>query len=72
MFGFSKKDPLEANYRPPLVGLGVAAGFDQMNIRTNAIIRNFAYPTNTLTTNGLRGGAFFTELKLQETQILCF
>ena len=46
VFSFSKKDPLEANYRPPLVGLGVAAGFDQMNIRTNAIINNFAYPTN--------------------------
>ncbi len=46
VFGFSKKDPLEANYRPPLVGLGVAAGFDQMNVRTNVVIGSFAYPTN--------------------------
>jgi hypothetical protein len=60
------------DYKPPLMRLGVGIGFEQMNLKTNAIIRNFAYPTNTLTTNGLRGGAFFTELKLQETQILCF
>ena len=42
----AKGDPMEVDYRPPFLRLGVGIGFDQMNIRTNAIISSVKYPTN--------------------------
>ncbi|MEK9531064.1 MAG: OmpA family protein, partial [Flavobacteriaceae bacterium] len=46
LFSFSKKDPMEPEYRPPFFRLGIGAGFDQINMRTNAVINGFAFPTN--------------------------
>lgn len=46
LFSFPGKNTLEANVRPPFFRLGTSLGFDQVNVRTNAVINGFAFPTN--------------------------
>lgn len=45
LFSFrSLEARMAEDYKPPLMRLGLGIGFEQMNIKTNAVINNTAHP----------------------------